>query len=59
MQIGMILGVGHSAEKICHKYRDLLSKFNAKKNIENHSGEGSIKWNYMDIFEKNLGNNSA
>ena len=54
-QIGTILGVEHSSEKIGHKYRDLLSKFNTKKSIENRSGEGSVKWKYMDIFERHLG----
>ena len=54
-QIGTILGVKHSCEKIGHKYRDLLSKFNTKKRIDNRSGESSVKWKYMYIFERYLG----
>ena len=49
------IGIGLEAAVIGDKYRDLLSTYNTKNALSNRSGNGSVNWKYLDIFDKSLG----
>ena len=54
-QIGGEMGIGLEAAMIGDKYRDLLSTYKTKKALSNRSGNGSVNWKYLDIFDEALG----
>ena len=37
------------------KYRDLLSTYKTKKALSNRSGNGSVNWKYLNVFDEALG----
>ena len=45
------LGFDLRANIISKKYRDLYSTYNTKKAIENRSRKGSVKWQYLKVFD--------
>ena len=54
-RIGEEMGIGLEAAVIGDKYRDLLSTYKTKKALSNRSGNGSVNWKYLDIFDEALG----
>ena len=49
------MGIGLEAAVIGDKYRDLLSTYKTKKAMSNRSGNGSVNWKYLDVFDEALG----
>ena len=56
-ELGAELGFDLRANIISKKYRYLYSTYNTKKAIENRSGEGSVKWQYLKVFDSYTGGN--